>query len=181
MFALSLAFAAVLAAAPPPTQDFDKDGVVDLEDDCPTDPGNPKNKGCPGELAPPPPPVEPGPEIEVAGDRLDITEQIHFRTGSASVDPKSFDLLRRIAQAIKGLPAEKNVSIEGHTDNRGKRRSNEKLSQSRAEAVIAHLVRHGVERERLSAKGHGPSKPIASNATEDGRAKNRRVEFIIVE
>ncbi len=169
-------------AAPPPGQDFDKDGVVDLEDDCPTDPGNAKNKGCPGEAPPPPPPPEePAPAIEVAGDKLDIPEQIQFRTGSASVDPKSFNLLKRIADAIKSLPSNKKVSIEGHTDNRGKKQLNEKLSQGRAEAVIAHLVRHGIERERLSAKGYGPSKPIADNGSDAGRAKNRRVEFIILE
>ena len=100
---------------------------------------------------------------------------------SASVDPRSFELIKRIADAIKKIPAERKVSIEGHTDNRGKKVANEKLSQSRAEAVIAHLVRAGIERERLSAKGYGPSKPLASNDTEDGRAKNRRVEFIISE
>ena len=177
---LELILLAGLAAAPPANQDFDKDGIVDLEDDCPTDPGNAKNKGCPGDLVVPPPSA-PGPAIEVTGNKLGITERIEFRTGSASVDPRSFDLLKRIADAIKGLPGERKVSIEGHTDNRGSKMRNEKLSQSRAEAVIAHLVRHGVDRARLSPVGFGPLRPIASNDTEDGRAKNRRVEFIIVE
>jgi OmpA-OmpF porin, OOP family len=167
-------------AAPPPGQDFDKDGIVDLEDDCPTDAGNAKNKGCPGDARPPPPPpAEPGPAIEVQGNKLAIDDQILFRSGSASVDPRSFDLLKRIADAIKAIPGEKKIAIEGHTDNKGKEKANEKLSQGRAEAVIAHLVRHGVDRARLSAKGYGQAKPIASNDTDEGRAKNRRVEFII--
>src|SRR5688572_27567610 len=181
MLDLLLALALGLASAPPAGQDFDKDGIVDLEDDCPTDPGNAKNKGCPGDARPPPPPVQPGPAIEVQGNKLAIDDQIQFRSGSASVDPRSFDLLKRIADAIKKLPDGKKVSIEGHTDNRGKAASNEKLSQGRAEAVIAHLVRHGVARERLSAKGFGQAKPIASNDTDQGRAQNRRVEFIIQE
>ena len=89
--------------------------------------------------------------------------------------------MKRIADAIKALSGEKKIAIEGHTDDRGKKLLNERLSQGRAEAVIAHLVRHGVERERLSAKGFGPSKPLAPNDTDEGRAKNRRVEFIILE
>ncbi len=179
--ALVLVLTAGLSAAPPQNQDFDKDGIIDLEDDCPTDPGSAKNHGCPGDAPAPPPPAEPGPAIEVEGNKLAIDEQIQFRTGSASVDPKSFDLLRRIAEAIKSLPADQKLSIEGHTDNRGKARLNERLSQSRAEAVIAHLVRNGVERARLSAKGYGAARPLAPNDTEAGRAKNRRVEFIIQE
>jgi hypothetical protein len=87
MFDLLFALAMGLSSAPPPGQDFDKDGVVDLEDDCPTDAGNAKNKGCPGEARPPPPPVEPGPAIEVQGNKLAIDDQIQFRSGSASVDP----------------------------------------------------------------------------------------------
>lgn len=167
--------------APPPAQDFDKDGVIDLEDDCPTDAGNPANNGCPGDSPPPPapPPPEDEPDIEVAGNKLSIDEKIRFKTGSASVDPRSFDLLRRIAKAIEALPADARISVEGHTDARGSKRLNQRLSQRRAQAVVAHLVRHGVARERLKAKGFGQSRPIASNATRAGRAKNRRVEFII--
>jgi outer membrane protein OmpA-like peptidoglycan-associated protein len=71
--------------------------------------------------------------------------------------------------------------IAGHTDNRGNKKKNEQLSEARANAVIAHLVRAGVARERLSAIGHGPNKPIADNKSEAGRKKNRRVEFLIVD
>lgn len=178
---LHLLLSWLVLAAPPPDQDFDKDGVIDVEDDCPTDAGNPANKGCPGDAPPPPPPAPPedAPEIEVSGNKLSIDEKIRFKTGSASVDPRSFDLMRRIATAIKALPNDAKISVEGHTDARGSKRLNQRLSQRRAEAVVAHLVRHGVGRERLTAKGFGPTRPIASNASRAGRAKNRRVEFII--
>src|SRR5262245_11336790 len=101
MFELVLVVAALQTAAPPANQDFDKDWIGDPQGDCPPGPGHAKNKGCPRDLGGPPPPATPGPPIEVSGNKLDITEQIQFRTGSASVDPKSFDLLKRIADVIK--------------------------------------------------------------------------------
>jgi outer membrane protein OmpA-like peptidoglycan-associated protein len=164
----------------PESQDFDKDGVVDVEDDCPTDSGSAENRGCPGEPPPPAPPSD-APPIQVEGNKLSIEEQIQFRTGSASVDPKSFDLLRRIAETIKGVDPKKRISIEGHTDGQGSRAKNQRLSEQRAQAVVAHMVRHGVDRDRLIPKGFGPDRAIASNDTPAGRARNRRVEFIIVE
>ena len=167
-------------AAPPANQDFDKDGVVDIKDDCPTDPGNPANKGCPGDAAPPRPPRTAEPEIQVKGNRLSIDEKVRFRSGQASVDPVSFDLLKRIAQTIRSLANKERVQVEGHTDSVGKKSFNRHLSQKRAEAVVAHLVRHGVARARLTPKGFGPARPIADNRTPEGRAKNRRVEFVLL-
>lgn len=177
MFALLVLALAV--AAPPAEQDFDKDGIADLDDDCPTDPGDASAKGCPGGVKPAPVVVEPTIAIEVKNDRLDIKDSIEFRSGSASVDPQSFGLLASIAKTILALPANKKIVIEGHTDGRGNKKKNEKLSQDRAQAVIAHLVRGGVARERLSAIGYGPNRPIADNKTDAGRKKNRRVEFLI--
>jgi outer membrane protein OmpA-like peptidoglycan-associated protein len=161
-------------------EDFDHDGVPDIEDDCPTDPGNAKNKGCPGEVKVKVEKPKPG-TVEVKNDRIDIKDTVLFRTGSASVDPKSFGLLKEIAESIKTVPAGKKIVIAGHTDDRGSHDSNVKLSKARAEAVIAHLVHDGIARDRLGSEGHGPDKPIASNKTEDGRSKNRRVEFLIVD
>ena len=71
--------------------------------------------------------------------------------------------------------------IEGHTDNAGKAATNFKLSQSRADAVKKYFVDNGVDAARVTAKGYGPSKPIADNKTAAGKAKNRRVEFTILE
>jgi OmpA-OmpF porin, OOP family len=168
-------------AAGAAAEDFDHDGVPDLEDDCPTDPGNAKNKGCPGDTKPAPEVKPKAGAVEVKSDRIDIAETVLFRTGSASVDPKSFGLLKAIADGVSQVPATKRIVVAGHTDDRGKKEANVVLSKKRAEAVIAHLVRAGVARDRLSAEGYGPNKPIASNATEEGRMKNRRVEFLIVE
>jgi outer membrane protein OmpA-like peptidoglycan-associated protein len=70
------------------------------------------------------------------------------------------------------------VSIEGHTDNVGSAAANQTLSEKRAQAVVAWLSSHGIEGSRLKAKGWGASKPVDDNATEDGRAKNRRVELV---
>ncbi|MEQ8274162.1 MAG: OmpA family protein [Deltaproteobacteria bacterium] len=169
----------LLALATP--QDFDKDGVADVDDDCPTDPGNPANKGCPGDTPPPPPPPPATPaKIEVSGDRIEIDDTIEFKSGSARVDPKSFQLLAEVAAAIRGLPGAQRVSVEGHTDNRGSAKLNRRLSKQRARAVVAHLVRNGVDRRRLKFEGHGEDDPIATNDTPAGRKKNRRVDFLIL-
>jgi OmpA-OmpF porin, OOP family len=169
--------AAVAAPAKPaPVVDFDKDGVPDLDDDCPTDPGNPLKKGCPGD---PPPPVQAAAPVEIKGDRLELDDTILFKTGSATIDPKSYGLVASVAATLKTLPEHKKVRVEGHTDGQGNPKKNLELSQKRAEAVVAQLVRQGVVRERLSAQGFGKTKPIADNKTAEGRAKNRRVEFIL--
>jgi OOP family OmpA-OmpF porin len=69
------------------------------------------------------------------------------------------------------------VEISGHTDNVGKRSTNMKLSQQRADAVKAWLVAKGIDASRMTAKGYGPDKPVAPNTTAEGRAKNRRIDF----
>ena len=69
------------------------------------------------------------------------------------------------------------VEVDGHTDNTGSASVNARLSKQRAEAVRQYLIEHGVPEDRLTAKGYGPSKPIASNKTAEGRAQNRRVEL----
>lgn len=175
--ALILALSVALQPGPA-AEDFDKDGVPDLEDDCPTDPGVKEGKGCPRGTKVPEPPATPA-QIEVKSDRLDVKETVEFRSGSASVDPKSFALLKSVAEAILTLPANKKITVAGHTDDRGNKKKNEALSEQRAKAVIAHLIRAGVAKDRLSAEGHGPNRPIADNKTDAGRKKNRRVEFLI--
>lgn len=105
-----------------------------------------------------------------------VLEGITFKTGSAEITPESEVTLRKALKTMNAFP-EISVEIQGHTDNVGKRASNIKLSQARAEAVMNWLIAQGVDASRLSAKGFGPDKPIADNSTEEGRAKNRRIEF----
>jgi outer membrane protein OmpA-like peptidoglycan-associated protein len=71
-----------------------------------------------------------------------------------------------------------NIRVEGFTDNVGSREANVKLSSDRADAVMNWLAEHGIDRGRLSSKGYGESRPVASNSTEEGRAKNRRVQLV---
>ena len=86
-----------------------------------------------------------------------------------------------MAKILKEHPELVRLRIGGHTDNRGAREYNIKLSQARAEAVRRYLVERGVEPGRLEAKGYGPDQPIASNDDAEGRQKNRRTEFISVQ
>lgn len=155
-----------------PEDDFDKDGVPDATDACPKEPGapspDPKRNGCPQ-------------FIKMENGRVDILQQVHFQSGSSNILPDSFPMLQEIANLLKANQSIKKMSIEGHTDDRGDDKMNEKLSQGRAESVMRWMTQHGVETPRLEAHGYGEAKPIADNATDKGRAANRRVEFKILE
>ena len=102
---------------------------------------------------------------------------IHFETAKATILPESETVLAEVAKMLQQNPDVK-VRIEGHTDNVGSAAANQTLSEKRAQAVVAWLSSHGIEGSRLQAKGWGASKPVDDNATEDGRAKNRRVELV---
>ncbi len=103
---------------------------------------------------------------------------IYFDTGKADLKPESEKAVAEIAKLLKTDAALK-LFVVGHTDNVGGVESNMKLSQDRADAVIQALVRsHGVAAPRLKAFGNGPYAPVASNDTDDGKAKNRRVELV---
>jgi OmpA-OmpF porin, OOP family len=184
-----------------PDRDRDRDGVVDRFDRCPDEPGSPDNQGCPD------PdrdrdgipdrldrcPDEPGVAEEqgcpkqykmvvVRQDRIEIKQQINFATGSHTILGKpSFEILDDVARALNDNPRIKKVRIEGHTDSVGSDDTNLRLSQRRADAVMAELIRRNVDPARMEAVGYGEAKPIASNATASGRAENRRTEFNIVE
>lgn len=141
-----------------------------------------------GEPPPPPPEPEPEPEpppepkrVEVTASAIVIHQKILFEVDKAVIRPESFDLMNEITQVVKDNPRIKKISIEGHTDSDGSNRYNKKLSQRRADSVMAYLVEHGIDEGRLTAIGHGEEKPIADNDTAAGKEKNRRVEFIIVE
>jgi OOP family OmpA-OmpF porin len=135
--------------------------------------------------APPPPPPPPPPEapkrVEVQQDQIVIREKIQFETDQAVIKPESFDLMNEIVGVVNGNAQIKRLSIEGHTDNVGSDKHNQKLSDKRAAAVRSYLVEHGVTPARLVSKGWGESKPLADNDTDAGREQNRRVEFIIAE
>ena len=106
-----------------------------------------------------------------------LTLYVNFDTGKATIKPDSDKTLDDAAAALKAASGLK-IEVGGHTDNVGTPQANEKLSSERANAVMAALVKRGVAASRLTAKGYGQSSPIADNRSEDGRAKNRRVELV---
>lgn len=106
-----------------------------------------------------------------------IALYINFETGKSDIRPESQKIVNQIADMLKRNPDLK-ISIEGHTDNVGSDESNQKLSEERAQSVLNALVALGIDSSRLKSKGWGASKPIADNRTEEGRAKNRRVELV---
>jgi outer membrane protein OmpA-like peptidoglycan-associated protein len=131
--------------------------------------------------SPVPPPEPPPARVEVKQDRIEIKEKIQFAFNAAEILPASDGLLTEVANALKEHKEIKKVAIHGHTDSDGETAYNQELSQRRATAVLNWLKAHGVEGSRLESKGFGESKPIADNDTPEGKEKNRRVEFLIVE
>jgi outer membrane protein OmpA-like peptidoglycan-associated protein len=140
--------------------------------------------------APPPPVVQPepipeaappapAPRVVVTENKFELKDVVYFDTAKATIQPRSHSLLDEVATAIKQHPEVKRLVIEGHTDSRGDRTFNTKLSQERAEAVSRYLVERGIERERLAAKGYGPTRPVSDNKTAKGREANRRVELMV--
>ncbi|MBF0097934.1 MAG: OmpA family protein [Magnetococcales bacterium] len=154
------------AAPPPPPPsppakqppgDADGDGVTDDLDQCPGTPkGAPVNKvGC------------------------WVVKNLNFRTNSAQIESKDVSGLRETLVVLQKNPGLK-VEIQGHTDNVGKAPYNMKLSSARATTVMNYFVSQGVDKKRLTAKGYGLEKPVSSNASEAGRADNRRVELKVL-
>ncbi|MBX5484673.1 MAG: OmpA family protein [Myxococcaceae bacterium] len=155
-----------------PDTDKDGDTVVDRLDKCPDEPGVAEEQGCPKKYK----------MVVVKKDRIEIKQQIKFRTGSHKIiGRESFEILDDVAQALKDNPQIKKIRIEGHTDSVGNDLYNLKLSQRRADQVMAELLKRGIDPGRMEAVGYGETRPIASNATKAGRAENRRTEFNIIE
>jgi len=152
--------------------DRDGDGIPDVEDKCPTVPGPASNDGCP--------PPEGEPVVEIETTRLSLRDMIHFDTAQDTIKAQSNHILDEIASIMKSHAEIRKVRVEGHTDSVGSRPYNLDLSQRRASSVVRSLVVRGVAAARLEAVGYGFDKPVASNATPLGRAKNRRVEFTLV-
>jgi len=160
-----------------PDADSDGDGVGDADDRCPDAKeivnGVDDFDGCPDEA-----PVQ---KIIIEKTRIRINDTILFELGKARIQASSFELMDQIAQVIRDNPQLKKIRVEGHTDDLGNDLNNLRLSQSRAESVVDYLVKAGVERERLDAIGLGESRPLVPNTSDENRAANRRVEFLIVD
>jgi len=106
-----------------------------------------------------------------------ILDGVNFDTAKSTIRPESFPRLDTVVDFMVHKK-DARVEISGHTDNVGGPEANQKLSEDRARAVVAALVARGIDGSRLSARGYGQSSPVADNRTEDGRAKNRRVELV---
>jgi OOP family OmpA-OmpF porin len=111
-------------------------------------------------------------------DALDLTG-ITFDVGSASLASDSAVILDQVVEILAAHP-DVMVEVSGHTDASGNEESNLSLSRDRADAVVAYLVSHGISSSRLTAVGYGSSQPIADNSTAEGRAANRRIEFVVL-
>ena len=150
--------------------DSDGDGIVDPDDACPAEAGpkteDPKTSGCPT-------------SVRVVGSQIVILQQVNFETAKSRILPNSFPLLQQVADVLAQHPEIARLAVDGHTDDRGSEASNLELSRARAVSVMRWLTEKGVDARRLEARGYGPRRPIAKNTTEEGRAKNRRVEFQI--
>jgi OOP family OmpA-OmpF porin len=121
------------------------------------------------------------PKAVVKGDEIVLLEPVYFAFDEDVVLPESVPVLEEVLQILKDHPELKRIEVQGHTDWRGTDEYNIDLSQRRMDHVKTWLVEHGVDPARLIAKGYGESMPIATNETDAGRAKNRRVQFMIVE
>jgi outer membrane protein OmpA-like peptidoglycan-associated protein len=181
--------------------DRDNDGIVDKDDACPDVPGeksdDPKKNGCPpdrdgdgiydkDDACPDAPgPANPDPKkngcplARIEDGQVKITEHVNFKTDSAIILKDSDPVLYAVAAILKDHPEITKVRVEGHTDNKGNANYNRDLSRRRAASVVKWLTSVGIDGKRLTAKGIGMDAPIDTNATDEGRANNRRVEFHI--
>lgn len=128
------------------------------------------------------PPPEPQKRVEVRDNQIVINEKVQFEYDSAKILEVSHSLLDEVAKVIKEHPQIKRIEVQGHASAEGSDDYNMKLSDKRAKAVMKYLTgKAGIDKAMLQAKGMGETVPIADNETEDGKEKNRRVEFHILE
>lgn len=174
----------LLHGCPEAPLDTDGDGIPDAFDACPRQPGVPtaerRSHGCPTPPPVPHAPVKAPPAAELVERRIVISEQVKFQTETALLLPDSAAILREVARVLREHPEIVSLEVAGHTDATGSAEYNRTLSEDRARAVSEWLIAHGVERSRLQARGYGQERPLGDNATEAGRARNRRVEFHVV-
>lgn len=157
-----------------PTADGDGDGIADRFDACPNERGfaskDPTHNGCPK-------------DVRVTPGEIVILRQVTFKFGQSAidqtVDPVSDDLLREVRDVIQQHPEILVIEVQGHADDTGTADYNQQLSLQRAQAVRNWLVRNGIDPKRLVAKGYGSTIPVDTNATDAGKQRNRRVQFVI--
>ncbi|HRZ25433.1 MAG TPA: PQQ-binding-like beta-propeller repeat protein [Spirochaetota bacterium] len=113
------------------------------------------------------------------GDSI-VMDNIYFEVNKAHLRKESLNILDRMIETLKANTGIR-IEVRGHTDSTGPRAYNQKLSERRADAVVEYMVKNGIGPERLGAAGFGPDKPVADNATPEGRRKNRRTEFFILD
>jgi outer membrane protein OmpA-like peptidoglycan-associated protein len=155
-----------------PETDADSDGIADAEDKCPTQagrrwPNKPEKNGCPG--------------LTQLDDKGNITllKPIEFEFGKAVIKPVSYPILDEVVDLMKSRDSVR-IGVYGHTDNVGSDATNTRLSRERATACKNYIASKGINPSRLESKGFGPSQPVADNNTEEGRARNRRVDFKVL-
>lgn len=161
-----------------PDPDNDEDGILDAQDRCPleaeTQNGYEDEDGCPD--------IAPANALQVqvsaAGDRIEVNQQVQFQRRQVAVAPASHALLRAVAKILRRYP-KASLEVQGHTDSGGDPARNLALSQQRADSVRAFLIKEGIAAERLAARGYGATQPRFPNTTPEGRARNRRVEFVL--
>lgn len=148
-----------------PIEDTDSDGISDSNDKCP---------GTPAGLL-----VGPNGCVILfeEGEETVTLEGVNFELNKATLALNAKQVLDLVAASLKANP-DLNVEVAGHTDSTGGRDLNQRLSQARAQSVRDYLVEQGVDASRLTVKGYGPDRPVATNTTPEGRAQNRRVELI---
>ncbi|MFO0749886.1 MAG: OmpA family protein, partial [Myxococcota bacterium] len=148
-----------------PEPDNDGDGILDVDDQCPDD----KDNKC---------------RVKVIGKcEIQILDQVFFKYDKDEIDEKkSAPILDEVGKVLVANKWINLVEVQGHTDSDGPDAYNLDLSQRRSAAVMNYLAtKTGVEASRLQAKGYGETKPLESNKTPAGRAKNRRVQFFILD
>ncbi len=180
--------------------DRDEDGLADRDDACPDEPGPASAQGCPdrdGDRVPdkrddcPDEPADPRIDPErsngcpslafVSHDKIVILEKVYFDTDKDTIKPVSFPVLDEVVKVLEEYPDITKIKVAGHTDSQGPDDYNLDLSDRRAAAVVKYLTDKGIDPSRLTSQGYGESAPIETNDTAEGRARNRRVEFEIIE
>jgi outer membrane protein OmpA-like peptidoglycan-associated protein len=150
---------------------------------------------APAPVPPPEEPDEPMPPVEITDElpplppierivrdgHIALLAHLRFKYNDATILPASTPLLEQVIQVLRDSPEIRKVRIDGHTDGKGTPAYNRKLSRRRAQSVLQFLVQAGIDRSRLDAKGFGPDRPVVPNDTASHRAKNRRVEFVVLD
>ncbi len=157
-----------------PEKDADKDGILDVDDACPLVKGvkheDPEKNGCPPEKKK---------KIFVGRNEIQLLEPIQFEYNKSTILEVSFSILDEVVALMKERESLK-LGIYGHTDNQGAAAYNKALSDRRAAAVVKYIADKGISKDRMESAGYGMEQPVADNNTDEGRAKNRRVEFKIL-